>query len=412
MKKILLSILALCLTATFITPNDAYATDFSGQEDKYIKICSSSTLAKSQKTTCKEFNTYLKKKNSELKSEISESKETISKTSDSISEVEAEISSINSKITTINNQIAAKEKEINYLETSITNIENEITTKDEQMKERLYAMQSSYNSNIFIQFLFGASDFSDFFSRITSVNDITSYEKELIEELTEKKKELDEQKATLVSAKANLETQKENAAALKEKSVALKEQLTTLKQQQQNELAAQQQEQKEISAAQKEINDTLEEMMRVIPSSDSGGSAVKGNSGNADVGYKIAQAALSKIGCRYWWGASGPNYFDCSGLVYWSLQQAGVSGGRGTANSYAYSGTAISASELQAGDIVCFKRSGASTYHHVGIYIGNGIVVHASGSGSGTVGQYADQCVKRTALSSFSKYGKAYRRLY
>ena len=98
----------------------------------------------------------------------------------------------------------------------------------------------------------------------------------------------------------------------------------------------------------------------------------------------------------------------------WAHKKAGVRGGRLTANGYARSGKAISASELQAGDIVAFRRSGSSRYHHIGIYIGGGIIVHASGEGSTCHGNHASigHVVKRTPLSSFSKYKKAYRRLY
>lgn len=45
---------------------------------------------------------------------------------------------------------------------------------------------------------------------------------------------------------------------------------------------------------------------------------------SATLGVKIANYALSKQGSRYYWGAQGPTYFDCSGLVYWAHNQAGV----------------------------------------------------------------------------------------
>lgn len=401
MKKIYASLLAFCtvlsLTCGITTVN---AIDFSKNEDYYIKLCSSSRLSRNKQTVCKQFNTYLKKKNANLKDDIKENKAELENTKDDIASVTKKINSLNAQITT-------KEKEINYLLTSINNIKKNIETKEEQMRERLYTMQTYYNSNTFIDFIFGADGFSDFFSRINSINDITSYEKDLVEELTTQKQELDKQKSTLVDAKAALQSQKNSAATLKKKLIALQEQ-------QKKEIANQVAESKKISAAQKEVNETLTEMMNSISKDDSGGSVIKGNTGNAEVGYKVAQAAVSKIGSPYYWGATGPNKFDCSGLVYWSLKQAGIGGGRGTANSYAHSGTAISASELQAGDIVAFRRSGASTYHHVAIYIGNGIVVHASGEGSTCLGNHVSlgHVVKRTPLSQFSKYGKAYRRLY
>lgn len=398
MKKIVLSLISMSLlTVLILNPKDVKAINFEGKEDKYIKICSSPNLAKSQEKTCKEFNKYLKNKNKELSAEIKKDQTTINETKDDILEVQSKINDIHKKIT-------AKESEINYLNKSIKKIESNIEKKDSEMKDRLYAMQSDYNSNFFIQFLFGADNFSDFFSRINSLNDITAYEKELINELTEQKKNLNEQKKSLNEAKEILETEKKQADQLKK-------QLNKIKEEAQQQINNNKNEIKENEDAQKEINDTLAEIANSIPEQDSGGNIIKGDSA---VGNKIADIAISRLGCPYWWGATGPNYFDCSGLVYYCLKNAGISGGRSTANGYAHSGKAITYSELQAGDIVAFKRSGSSTYHHVGIYIGGGVVVHASGEGSTCVGNHASKghVVKRTNLSSFSEYGKAYRRLY
>ena len=399
MKKTIYGLISLCMVFTLVVTN-VNSTNFEGKEDKYIKICSSTTLAKSKKSICKEFNTYLKNKNSKLRKEIVSDKNKVSETSDDIKEVE-------SKINSLNTQISTKEKEINYLLSSIKKIKSNIEKKDNEMRDRLYAMQSDYNSNFFIQFLFGSENFSDFFSRVNSLNDVTAYENELIDELNSEKKELDKQKKTLVQAKANLQSQKQSAATLQKRLVALKKQL-------QKEITANQNKSKQLSAAQKEIDETLEEITRVVPQNDSGGNVIKGGQGKAEVGYKIAKAAVSKCGSPYYWGASGPNMFDCSGLVYWAHKAGGARIGRSTANSYAHSGKAISASQLQAGDIVAFRRRGSSRYHHIAIYIGGGIVVHASGEGSTCLGNHASRghVVKRTPLSSFSRYAKAYRRLY
>ena len=63
MKKLGISFLAFCsLFAMSLFPIDVHATDFEGQEDKYIKICSSN-LTNSNKKVCQEFNKYLKEKN-------------------------------------------------------------------------------------------------------------------------------------------------------------------------------------------------------------------------------------------------------------------------------------------------------------------------------------------------------------
>lgn len=92
-------------------------------------------------------------------------------------------------------------------------------------------------------------------------------------------------------------------------------------------------------------------------------------------GQVIVDAARSKIGAPYGWGATGPNAFDCSGLTSWAYSQVGKSIPR-TSQAQAAQGTPVAYSDLQAGDIVAFY-SGAS---HVGIYTGNGTIVHALNS--------------------------------
>lgn len=92
----------------------------------------------------------------------------------------------------------------------------------------------------------------------------------------------------------------------------------------------------------------------------------------ADSGQAIVDAAASKIGSQYVWGAAGPNAFDCSGLTSWAYQQVGKHIPR-TSQAQAAGGTKIAKEDMRPGDIVVFY-SGAS---HVGIYTGHGTVINA-----------------------------------
>ncbi|WP_329409043.1 NlpC/P60 family protein [Streptomyces sp. NBC_00704] len=83
-------------------------------------------------------------------------------------------------------------------------------------------------------------------------------------------------------------------------------------------------------------------------------------------------AVRSALGRPYVWGANGPSGFDCSGLMQWSYAQAGVSLPR-TSQAQAHAGRRVPLSQAQPGDIVTY-RSDAS---HVGMYVGNGQVIHA-----------------------------------
>jgi cell wall-associated NlpC family hydrolase len=86
--------------------------------------------------------------------------------------------------------------------------------------------------------------------------------------------------------------------------------------------------------------------------------------------------ALDKLGTPYRWGATGPNAFDCSGLVKWSFAKTGRVLPR-TSRAMASVGVPVRKADLQPGDLVFFYQP----ISHVGIYIGNGKIVHASQSG-------------------------------
>lgn len=93
------------------------------------------------------------------------------------------------------------------------------------------------------------------------------------------------------------------------------------------------------------------------------------------IGERAAAAAESKVGSPYVWGASGPNAFDCSGLIQWAYSQAGVQLPR-TSYDQAGAGHAVSLDSLQPGDIVIYNGGG-----HAAIYVGDGQIVHATTSG-------------------------------
>lgn len=94
-----------------------------------------------------------------------------------------------------------------------------------------------------------------------------------------------------------------------------------------------------------------------------------------DYGNDVVAAAMSRIGAPYVWGATGPDSFDCSGLVQWSYAQVGKSLPR-VSDAQIWGGTPVSLEDLQPGDVVGYSGGG-----HVGIYIGDGQVVHAPTSG-------------------------------
>lgn len=84
------------------------------------------------------------------------------------------------------------------------------------------------------------------------------------------------------------------------------------------------------------------------------------------------ETALAQLGDAYVWGASGPDGFDCSGLTSFAYKAAGVSLPRAS-RAQAQVGREVSRAELQPGDLVFFY----TPISHVGLYIGDGKMVHA-----------------------------------
>ena len=98
---------------------------------------------------------------------------------------------------------------------------------------------------------------------------------------------------------------------------------------------------------------------------------------------RVVQLALNQVGKRYIWGAEGPETFDCSGLMQWSYSQLSIRIPR-TANEQRLGLRAISARELQPGDLVFFAPPGGTRMTHVAMFIGDydgdgtGDIVHAA----------------------------------
>ncbi len=113
---------------------------------------------------------------------------------------------------------------------------------------------------------------------------------------------------------------------------------------------------------------------------------------------KMIEVAKSKLGCKYVLGNTGPNSFDCSGLVYYCLKQAGSNRRRLTAAGYSQVDDwekITSINKLKKGDLICFYNDGFTKVGHVGIVVSSGMMIDAS-SANGKV-------VRRSYTTSYWK---------
>ncbi|MGL5693108.1 MAG: NlpC/P60 family protein [Peptostreptococcaceae bacterium] len=113
------------------------------------------------------------------------------------------------------------------------------------------------------------------------------------------------------------------------------------------------------------------------PNNSSNNNIVSSNKQSA-----VVSLAKAQLGKPYVWGAEGPSSFDCSGLTsYVYKNAAGVSLPR-TSTAQSNYGTTVSRSNLKAGDLIFFSTNGSGNVSHVGIYIGNGEMIHSPKPGS------------------------------
>lgn len=116
------------------------------------------------------------------------------------------------------------------------------------------------------------------------------------------------------------------------------------------------------------------------------------NVGSLGGNSKAVEYAKSKLGCKYVWGATGPNTFDCSGLMYWVAKKLGKTIPR-TSKEQSRNGTPVSKANLLPGDLVFFANKNG--VHHVGMFIGNNEFIHSPQTGD---------VVKISKLSSRKDY--------
>ena len=225
------------------------------------------------------------------------------------------------------------------------------------------------------------------FSSYYYAQEVSNSQQERIDEFVAARTELENQQAALEAQQAELEAQQaqleelEAEAASKqavlESKVGEQEAYYNSLSEQVQELMAQKQREEEEAArraAEAAARRAASGSSRVISYDPPG-------EGSYDVGtYSSAvEAALSRQGCPYVWGATGPSAFDCSGLVYWSYAQVGIHLNRTSSSQPANcSSIFYDASQAQAGDLVFFGHP----IHHVGICLGGGSYIHAPHSGS------------------------------
>ena len=276
-----------------------------------------------------------------------------------------------SKLETLKQDLSAQESKVSQLGTNLGD---------------LAMMQLNGGGMDITGQLLGSSDDTTFLSGLTTIQNETDRSMADLQTLQVEQARLDtlrgQQETITESLKADRAAKEKLAKEYEAKeaeaqqvydrlSAEEQERLRKLEEQRQQEEAAREQATRESASHTPSPSTGAGDKSDPPPSSSGGGS------GRAQ---QAVSYALAQVGKGYVMGTTGPSTFDCSGLMYAAYKQVGISLPR-TSQAQFSAGTSVSKGDLQPGDLV-FYYGGIT---HVGMYIGNGQIVHAANPRSGVV---------------------------
>jgi cell wall-associated NlpC family hydrolase len=219
----------------------------------------------------------------------------------------------------------------------------------------------------FLEVLLNAKSFDDFNTSLELLTNISTQDANTVSDLKSAKNQSETLYATLKSAQKSAGIQKAAMASNKARVLAhlseRKTMLASINADIRNLIAAQQAAEAAAARANAASNGFV---------MDTGGNPPTSSKGAAAVWW-----AEKALGAPYVWAGSGPNEFDCSGLVMWAYGHVGVSLPHSSAEQIGY-GQRVGRAYLQPGDLVFF----GSPIHHVGMYVGGGSFIEAPHTGA------------------------------
>ncbi|MEU6251844.1 NlpC/P60 family protein [Streptomyces sp. NPDC047043] len=252
------------------------------------------------------------------------------------------------------------QKEISTIQDNVARGQEELNTLRDSIGLAAAAQYRTGTIDSSLQ-LFLSSNPDDYLDKASTADQLSAQQVEALKKIQEKQRELAQERA-------------EASDKLKDLA-STRTELAKKKKQVQGKLAEAQKLLNTLTAAERAALNAADQRASRDAASrvDLGDDASA--SGRAAAAFKAAQTQLGK---PYVYGATGTASYDCSGLTSWAYAQAGVSIPR-TSQAQASYGTRIySQSQLKVGDLVIFY----SDMHHVGLYAGNGQVIHAPRTGT------------------------------
>lgn len=320
---------------------------------------------------------------------------------DDLSAASAKLDSLGSTLSSLQDQLSSATSELEQTTYSIADTEQQIsdtqTQLDEKRQELGTRMKSSYKSgsSSALDLILSSASFEELSSNIYYLDKVSEADAAAISEVQSLSNQLEQQKSDLEQQQADQQAQVDSLQSqtsdYQNQVAEAQAYYDSLNEEVQAQLAAE-----AAAAADSQESNSVTTVVQAIQTQEtiaSNGGGTTGtaaadnsttsstsNTSNVPSGGGVS-AALALVGHPYVYGASGPNAFDCSGLVCYVY---GYARGRTTysmINSIkASGGWKTSIDQLSYGDLV-FEYGGS----HVGLYLGNGQIVHAANPSSGVI---------------------------
>ena len=273
-------------------------------------------------------------------------------------QAEQELASLESQMTSLMKKINESEERLVQTGQAIIQAEEDLEAAEKKEKEQYEAMKlrivTMYeNGNgVMLAKVLESDNLADLLQQAERVQTIHNYDRTQLEEYVKVKKQIVSLKDSLEKDMAALEKEQKKYHEDKEDLDAM----ITRAENKVGDLSAQIQ-----AAASNASRPSNNSSSNYVPPSGTGGGAA------------IVSAAYKYLGVPYRWGGASMNGVDCSGLVMLAHRAIGVRLSH-YSGSIGSGGRSVSRANAQPGDVVCYSG-------HVGIYVGNGMMIHAPQTG-------------------------------